>query len=726
MPDPKGLVLSNQANNTVGKHNHSYSSFDESLSYRFANTLRFGEYVPSFVMEGVESDEISLNSLDKIDSLSLKAPFKGTIRKIKESFKVPMMAILPQNWDRIYLQPSNGDDVPKDANCVIQNFPDYCKRYFTNIYNIVRSQLVSWNSDSSSVVATNITTFYTALMRTLVIGEYMYSAGSLLHVSGYRFNSSAFNWNTSNGLKNYDLWFDAVVSKMFANVNRIDVSYTVGGVTHNRSFKGLSANSNPVYEDFRSFLELYRENVLITVGAISHDFQTEPDLADDLAQYQATGEPFDNSLYWIVPSSTNQDLGDDVTALNPTTLNLSRILSYQLVCAHFYSNSSIDFIYSAELYRQYIMSLFKNYQLQYTESILDGLFRFTWNGMKMDYDVLSGHILSQLLFFTGTSWHSNLNWTGEAIWRLGAALVPGNKAWLGGLAAWPAIFGFRKSLRYGDYFTGSRPRPLAPINTDVSVANNAVSVVDITRNIQAQRFANSVMRSRSKIEEYVKSLFGKSPAPDYHNPFFLSRETEPIFGDEVQNTGASQASEPNSRTANFSSNVGQYTFTFRNDDMHPCVYLQIISFDIRRAYTRSVDRQMLHIDRYDMFNPDFQYIGDQPVYGIELGYTDGSGLVNEVFAYQSRDMEYKQRFDVASGGFAAEQLPGWILTDKERSRVAVMNLDPDFIRSYNTELDQFFLSLSGYSLGTYFHFVCITSNNVRAKRAMAVDPQILA
>ena len=125
-----------------------------------------------------------------------------------------------------------------------------------------------------------------------------------------------------------------------------------------------------------------------------------------------------------------------------------------------------------------------------------------------------------------------------------------------------------------------------------------------------------------------------------------------------------------------------------------------------------------------MFNPDFQYIGDQPVYGVELGYPYGSSIP-EVFAYQSRDMEYKQRFDVASGGFI-ENLPGWIFDDNDRLALDRGRLDPDFIRSRNTEFDKFFLSLTGYSLGSYFHFICITDNNVNAKRAMAVDPQILA
>lgn len=123
-----------------------------------------------------------------------------------------------------------------------------------------------------------------------------------------------------------------------------------------------------------------------------------------------------------------------------------------------------------------------------------------------------------------------------------------------------------------------------------------------------------------------------------------------------------------------------------------------------------------------MFNPDFQFIGDQPVYGIELGY--GFNAIPPVFAYQSRDEEYKQRFDQASGGFV-ENLPGWLLTDDVQARVGAAALNPDFIRSYNTELDQFYLALTGYSLGSYWHFTVITDNFVSAKRPMAVDPQIL-
>lgn len=78
MPDVQGVVNTNPQNLTNGNHIHNYSTFENSLSYRHANTHRFSDITPTFVMEGVEKDSISLNSRDLIDSYSLAAPFKET------------------------------------------------------------------------------------------------------------------------------------------------------------------------------------------------------------------------------------------------------------------------------------------------------------------------------------------------------------------------------------------------------------------------------------------------------------------------------------------------------------------------------------------------------------------------------------------------------------------------------------------------------------------------
>lgn len=719
MPGSLGVVDKNPANKTEGKHIHNYSTFDKSLSYRLYNTHRFGDYVPTFVMEGVPNDEISLNSSDKIDSLSLKAPYQGSLRKIKESFMVPNMAILPFQWDRIYAQNSNGSDVPQDANCVLFGFPSEFKTLWSSLFSKVVTLPLTSTAEAQS--------FLTALLRTLVLGEYVYSTGSLLNVLGYKastqFEKDLFDSQANRIYScNYDQWFDQVLYAVFDNIADFSVYEPVGsgGVTHRFvGFDGASGVLNG-YQDFRSMIELFRENPLSYFTSVNFGSSTLSSWAGVISSMETTAYDL---LYWSTASfifhlPANQEIQPsgstgDITALNPSSLNLSRVLSYQLICSHFYSNSSIDFIYSAELYRQYINYFWRSL----IGSSLHSYITFNWNGIDLEYDYLSGCLLRRSLGLA-----SSFVFVTQLIANIGS----NSHNSLNVLAVWSAIFGFRKSLRYGDYFTASRPRPLAPINTDVSVNSNLVSVIDITRNIQAQRFANAVMRSRSKIEEYVKSVFGRAPQPDYHNPFFLTRTEEFIFGDQVQNTTQNiNPQYPQSRTANFAGNLGRHTFTFHNDDMHPCIYMQIVSYDAPRAYSRSVDRQFLHIDRFDMFNPDFQYIGDQAVYGIELGYFSASGIPN-IFAYQTRDMEYKQRYDQCSSGFASGALPGWAFTDERLSEYNWTQISPDFIRSRNTDIDYLYLSLTGLSLGSYFHFTCVTDNNVRAKRPMAVDPQILA
>lgn len=736
MPESQGVVLTNRANKVEGRHIHNYSTFDETLSYRLYNTLRFGEYTPSFVMEGVEKDSISVNSLDRIDSLSLNAPFKGSIRKIKESFMVPLMAILPMNWDKIYVQPSNGEDVPEGANCVLssfpQNFSTFWKKLYTLVVNNLPKNVESEGDDAHTVTNTEINAWFTALMRMLVCGEYIYSHGSLLNVCGYKAASQFAFVYPDCPHSSYDEFFDLCVSKAFYGIRSFVLTWKEGSTTRSKKFEGLSdehMKDRRWYGSFRAALEFFRENPTVSFAIDTFyasefwDTGEDGDLGEGAKLYadylnaEFIGEDEDKIFsvepFFYLPA--NDDLSEDLKDRNPSNLNLSRLLAYQIVCAHFYSNSSIDVVYTAELYRELI-----HHYAQYSSGAPDA--KFSWNGLLLPYDYLSGFLLERQLYLnSNNSQVINIPWN-----RFSGPFDPSDASYATYLCrfnSFAAVFGFRKSLRYGDYFVGSRPRPLAPINTDVSVNSGSVSVIDITKSIQAQRFANAVMRSRSKIEEYVKSLFGNAPSPDYHNPFFLSRETEVIFGDEVQNTADSQMEHPNSRTANLASNSGRFTFTFHNDDNHPCIYLQLISFDIKRAYTRSIERQFFIRDRYDMFNPDFQYIGDQPVYGMELGYPVGV-TIPDVFAYQTRDEEYKQRFDQASGGFV-ENLPGWILSDIDQSIQSVGHLDPDFIRSYNTELDQFFLSLTGFSLGSYFHFICITDNNVTARRAMAVDPQIL-
>lgn len=72
-------------------------------------------------------------------------------------------------------------------------------------------------------------------------------------------------------------------------------------------------------------------------------------------------------------------------------------------------------------------------------------------------------------------------------------------------------------------------------------------------------------------------------------------------------------------------------------------------FDLPRAYGKTIERQALHLTRYDGFNPFMQFIGDQDVKRGELGVDASTAL--SPFGYQLRHMEYKQRYNQVAGAF---------------------------------------------------------------------------
>ena len=69
------------------------------------------------------------------------------------------------------------------------------------------------------------------------------------------------------------------------------------------------------------------------------------------------------------------------------------------------------------------------------------------------------------------------------------------------------------------------------------------------------------------------------------------------------------------------------------------IILCLMSFDMERIYTRTSTRFNRHVDRYDGFIPELQFIGDQPVYMNELDIATGK---IQHFAHDNRNSESYQ------------------------------------------------------------------------------------
>ena len=115
-------MLGNQAKSDLIKSQGAEAPRNRSkfnLSHHHYSTLRFGEISPFFELETVAGDKINLRSAHKLSTFTLKSPILSDVHLNKDYFNVPMEAILPFNWDKIYANPVVGDDVNANAvSCI--------------------------------------------------------------------------------------------------------------------------------------------------------------------------------------------------------------------------------------------------------------------------------------------------------------------------------------------------------------------------------------------------------------------------------------------------------------------------------------------------------------------------------------------------------------------------------------------------------------------------------
>lgn len=677
MPQPQ-----NPVNNAEQKPVGSHSSFQP--NYSLYQTMRFGEITPNMAVEGVAKDNLTVRVESDVDSYTLKAPLMTGVRKIQSFAAVPLRAILPRTAELIITNPVVGDDVnAEEVNCGIK-YSDLLTNLKTLVQKFSTAFFAAQVSDDA--LLDNIKTFF----RYMPLLSNFFSNGSLLAHLGINL-SSLFRVTVSDPtagahIRDTFISFDRFYELYWTSILKALDSYEGNWVSFD--VYDVDGSYETVYVDLfqigrssllspRRLIELSREGRFIEL----HDEGEIPSLEIDLS--------FVMTVSFL--AGTPSDFED--------FLNLGRVASYQICCAQFFSNDHIDDIYSAELWRMNMQSLADSYGNDF----------FLYNGIKYQYDAVSAHVITSVLSYVVTN-----------IDNIDLVDFLPNWYYLSNLLC------LQRSLRYGDYFAGAKSSPLAVGDVNISVDSDAmtVDVVDVTRNIQRQRFLNQVNRIGRRFKEYVSGIFGITPDSDMHDAIWLNQYHDVIGAEETSNTSAGQLELPNSKTSNFRSNVSRYAFDITVKE--PLFVIGFVQFDVPRAYSYGIDRLCLHADRYDMFNPYMQFIGDQPVDGIEISPGQPTP-----FGYQLRYAEYKERVDRASGGFA-EFLPGYaIIFDAASSNVGYssrttgIQISSDFIRSRASEFDSLYTSLTNWSPAGYFHFIVRSDIHCDFKRPMSFAPTIL-
>lgn len=400
---------------------------------------------------------------------------------------------------------------------------------------------------------------------------------------------------------------------------------------------------------------------------------------------------FGSTNPWILTYIKNV-FGSPEIRFNVDGVSYSRFVSldlqkaYQMTVAQFFSNSDVDDIYEAKMWEDNSISLIKEL---FPNKLLPTM---SYNGTDVIYDSYAQAQMDEILSTVFDS---------KSLYHL-----------------FSNILCIRRSLVYRDYFYGARLSPLAVGDANASVNSEKVSAIDITKSIVMQRFLNAVNKVPGDILSYLKGIFGYEPLRIPPQPVFLAEDTFGVSGELVANT-----------TSDVKDGVNQqgnlvYNISFRDSDRGYEAYIDCESFilgfvwyDYIPAYVDTTDRLRLMNDRFDFFQPFLQTIGDQPILGAEA--TSG-GSDNNTISWQTRNMEYKQRFNRKVGGFI-RSLPGWTLESRPVPKI----LSPNDIRNENIDIDSLFSSLTGCSLENYFHFIMSNHNAQISNLPMLRQPGIL-
>lgn len=696
----KGNGSSNQATNPTNSLNVATPSVRRTFnrfnnSYVHYSTANYGEYTPFFVQEMNPADLKKFRSKTQVRTESLKTPLYSGVKMNKDYFFVPFDALLPNNWQKIFKNPSQGDDVPDDANMASFDFLSLDGLLQSLVADFIGAiSFLQTNPKTASTEADKqkrLNAIFVVYFGFPLMDAFFSSSGlcarlgsPFSHLFTFGFGSNRLSWDRFSEVL-YPMLFNDGMQFGFrfsSAVTSGDYLFTIdSSISGQSSFiEQLSGTPSLARISPKDALALFRYYPSCMYG-----YNGWNDMYDKLDFSLLASKEKISSRVVSLPPEGSQD----------AVFNYSRMAAYALCCSQFYTNGNVDSVYNAELYRDMMSSFVRGF------FPASASMTFLYNGVKTQYDWLSSHFFDSAMT-SAFAFNTTTALSFDAMFYL------------------RSIFDIHNTLKYGDYFSGAHTRPLAVGDVTAPVIGDKVSAVDITKAISYQRFLNVVVKLKNEMQDYLRTIFGTLPAPDYHEAKLVSHSEGAVDGFEVANT----TSEDQGNLTSLLHNV-QENFEFTLEIDQAGIALGVVSFVASRAYCLASDRQVHIRDRYDMFNPMLQNIGDQPVLGVEK-----SGFFAEPFAYHSRFMEYKQRVNIASGAFVDKLRSYCIISDSlfepsNALEVLAQNLTPAYIRLTPREFDRFFVVDGSWSYGNNYHFICEFDNESDDIREADYSPSIL-
>lgn len=703
-PIKSPIERANQVNDPNFENQQGYYPYD--LTHQEFLSPRFGEITPCMHLNTVPADRIVCVDNTKTILNQINGNLLSKVNQYVDTFYVPKRCIYPNNYEKLIPNPTKGDDLP---NAALPMFP-----IGALVYSYLRSVTLSvrllWPEQGTDDTRTIKDIMASAdddysISRMYLLSTIL-SRGQLLDYLGVQFDNR-FENNKSRLQSLIDSFQRAVYLAISSNdgfnengryIYRFNRELTDNLVDYEQSLSSGFARKITNLSEFRDVVSDIFESGYLPFFNFTTSGVDMTGITESYYSLYAELISLFGTVYLYDEDTFINDLNTSEDPFRSGYISLDKPMAYQLLVAQYFTNNTVDNIFNSDLYLQLLRSVMfpanpdTGFSLEPT---------FLYNGVSTEYDLITPGAASFSLLTDSLI-------TG-AVHRQEVFMT--------------LLFMLRRSLRYGDYFTTARPNMLAVGQLSINVENGMVSPVDVTRNLLAQRYLNAANYIGSGFLPYYNSIFGVTPSDTGTFPRFISHRKISLDNQITNNTGDNQGYQTTNLLGYTDEKLGFDVFI---DDFG--VIISTISYDVLPVYTSGFDADLFMADRFDMFNPMMQNMGDQPIMLSEL--IGDFSLRGTIFGYTMRDSQYKFKNSRAHGAFV-NSLPGFLVKyplDRFIPRdtfYASLEISPDFIRDKPVYLDATVPVSTGVSPAEYFHFLVSVTNQVNTARKITATPPIL-
>ena len=213
---------------------------------------------------------------------------------------------------------------------------------------------------------------------------------------------------------------------------------------------------------------------------------------------------------------------------------------------------------------------------------------------------------------------------------------------------------------------GSVKTAMIPINLQADLKQATAATINQLRlAFQLQKIYEANNRSGSRYIEILKNRWNVTPSDaTLQRPEFLGGKRIPLNIEMVIQTSSTDSESPLGQISGFSNTYDEASIFSKGFEEHG-ILMGFVYVRHQRTYQQGLHKMFTRTNMEDFYMPEFQNIGEQPVYNYEI-FATGTNKDKEVFGYQEYAAEYRYEQNRVSGQFrsnATKSFDNWHYAD---------------------------------------------------------------